>query len=152
MSFYALSSRRSAAGSGYRLAGTKEGVFWLCLSARVHCALLRRVGADLLVLQCRCACGVQGCCRFECPNSPSVHSERFRLIYSNCIIFSAGLLTLSAPVIIRKCPHHVHIGHKNSTGFNRLDVNFSRYSRVFQIYSHILPCPDMSRYVRILDY
>ena len=41
MSFYALSSRRSAAGSDYRLAGPVEGVFWLCLSARIHCVLLR---------------------------------------------------------------------------------------------------------------
>jgi len=67
MSFYVLSSRRSAAGSDYRLAGTLEGEFWLCLFARVHRALLRRVGADLLVLQCRCACGVQSCCRLDLP-------------------------------------------------------------------------------------
>ena len=34
MSFYALSSRRSAAGSDYRLAGTMEGVFWICTLTR----------------------------------------------------------------------------------------------------------------------
>ncbi|MDD5188890.1 MAG: hypothetical protein PHF57_11860, partial [Methanoregula sp.] len=49
------------------LAGAKEGEFWICLFARVHCVLLHRAGADLTVLQCRCACGIQGCCRFDLP-------------------------------------------------------------------------------------
>jgi len=44
-----------------------RGCFGSASPPRVHCALLRRVGADLLVLKYRCTCGIQGCCRLDLP-------------------------------------------------------------------------------------
>ena len=54
--------------------------------------------------------------------------------------------------IVHICPHHVHIGHENSTGFICPAIKIWEYLRTFSNLSHITSCPDMSGYVRIPDY